>query len=218
MKIEITNVEADLRSGMMQPTAVSFEVRGCGHQFKLRLDEERNLYVTNEHLRRKNKRGDSGIFSYEPIRFTPDDLPIFEEMIEHWKEIRPNFVQRISHGALYRGHISTTYKFPDGREVNYTVGDTREPKRTEGDSVDNKFLSNGCNYIEDIPEQQHYKHGNFDFYLEKAKVVVEDDEHTEVLEGEQPETVLELLRFVSMNSKTHLTNILGIVPALEKRL
>ena len=209
MQIYITKSKQD---------SVSFMVDECGDQFYLRLDENRNLYVTNRHVRIGDEKGNSNTFGENPMKFTLDDLPVFEEVIEHWKKIRPNFVSSVAHGNSVGGHESTTYTYPDGRSVNYKVRDPRKPKGISGKPFDTRFPSDGCGYFDDHPLQQHYKQGRFDFYLEKSTVTVEDDKHIEILEDKQPETVLELLRFIARDSTINLSRLSSGTQPLESRL
>lgn len=104
------------------------------------------------------------------------------------------------------GYTGTTYIFPDGTKKEYTLKKYRKISpnelkghlpRIKGSSFDNKFPSNGCDYIEHFPERQHYHHGRFDFYLEQNGIAIEDDKT--IQHFYQPETVLQLLSFSAQN-------------------
>ena len=77
MKIRITNIEADLRDGVMQPSGASFHVVECGYNFGLRIDEGRNLYVCNRGPRTYTKKGKCDLFKPDPLMLTLEDLPVF---------------------------------------------------------------------------------------------------------------------------------------------
>ncbi|MBI4021681.1 MAG: hypothetical protein HY369_05550 [Candidatus Aenigmarchaeota archaeon] len=166
-----------------------------------------SLHVNNGHLIPKKRKGEiqfddqdwndgRGFMCNPYLELQLSDLPPFEEVIEHWRTVRPHFLERRPYGVPMGGHISTTYTYPDGRSVRRDAkGDPT--KLIRGRPFDTRFPSDGCTYIEGHPFEQHYRHGRHDYYLEKGSVMVEDERTIQDLEGEQPEAVLELLKFIS---------------------
>ncbi len=213
LRINVKHVEKELVDGKIKPVSVELRVAQFTDEeyakyepyydkfdnwFKIAINSDGGIRVLNKHITRKTKNGEYGCGS---ILLKTEDLPYFEQVYNHWKEISPNFIQRISIGNSCIGHISTTYVLFDGTEKEYKAKNQKCPKIIEGKSIDSKFGSDGCKYILDHPYEQHYKHGRLDYYLQKFAVSVEDGKTIQELEGSQPEITLNFLKYVNSFKK-----------------
>lgn len=203
LRIEVTEVQHELAGSYAKPVMVKFHVHKCGDMFKLKLSSDGTLYFDNGHYIHDHLMG-----SY--MKMTASDLESYDSVIRHWKKIRENFIRCIEHGAWFTGHTSDTYEFPNGRSVKYPVKEIPESfKPAKGPPLDKKFSSNWCEYIDGYPYRQHYKHGRFDYYLEREEIELKDGKRAQVLEGRQPEAVLELLKFIKGNEPSGLIEKIG---------
>lgn len=155
---------------------------------------------------------------YDPLLLSAEDLPFLKDVVEHWEKIRPHFVRVLSSGQAMAGHICTTYYFPDGASKVWYTDRFRDMdrkkeslekalERVKKDSFDTTFPSDFCLYIEDVPFQQHYKHGRLDYYLEQDSVSIEDEKAIQKITD--PRELVALLTFFSENPQTVLERIVG---------
>ncbi|MBI4021680.1 MAG: hypothetical protein HY369_05545 [Candidatus Aenigmarchaeota archaeon] len=183
MRIRVQNVEyelggGDVRSGgVVRPFRVSFDTGD--RYFRLKLSATGSLYVNNEGRFSDKRKGkmrysddpglnDGSLLSNPYLELKLSDFSPHEEMTAHWKSVRSHFVED---------------------------KDSSEPIR--GKSLDRRFPSEGCLYVDGHPWEQHYKHGRHHYYLRKDGLLIEDTKTIQLLEREQPETVLELMKFIA---------------------
>lgn len=184
--------------------------------FEAAITNEGLLYINNRHFFvPKTKKGNGhkgGLNKF--LELTIDDLPILMEVIEHWKEITSDFIGFYPYGISGAGWLGNTYFFPDGSDKSYSKDkipdELKYENRTFEPSLDDKFSSNGCEFINGLPFNQHYSHGRFDFRLEKYYLSIDDGMIIQKLEYYQPEATLELLNLIKDNPDIPLEELLKI--------
>ncbi len=230
MKINVRKIERELVEGKSIPVAVNIVQDGFFSdgfkEFNYKVTNEGSLQYQNHRITEVKKfsvkRKDTFTsetkekdYGYEPIKFVVDDLPFLEEIVEHWKNIQNEFVRTISSGQSMIGHISTTYIFPDGTEKIWYSDRFRKDhpeslkkhlEYVKGKPYDEKFPSEFCTYLEKIPYEQHYKHGRLNYFVRKDSISIEDEETIQQLEN--PEEIIELLKFISTEPKTAVERLL----------
>ncbi|MBI5064693.1 hypothetical protein HZA97_00525 [Candidatus Woesearchaeota archaeon] len=231
MKINVNKVERELINGKSVPVAVhlvqdDFFSDGF-KEFNYKVTNEGSLYYQNHRLTEVKKfsvkRKDTFTgktrktdYGYEPIKFVVDDLPFLEEIVKHWENIRNDFVHTISSGQSMIGHISTKYIFPDGTEkIWYSDRFRKDHKESlkkhleyvKGKPYDKRFPSKFCTYLEDVPYEHHYKHGRLNYFLRNDSLSIEDEETIQQIEN--PEEIIELLKFISAEPKTAVERLVG---------
>jgi len=218
MKYQIVNVERELDGNdniNLSNVKLSFDPN-----FDIVINKEGDLRFKNNHYRTV-----PDMLPYY-LKLNVDDLPVLEDIFDHWQTIRNDFVNIKSSGNFGAGWFSTSFYFPDGTEAEYTreeheKNNSIKPfkfKRIEGISIDDRFSSSGCKYINDFPYLQHYSHGRFNFQLEHDSITIDDaiendngrlGQFEEILDNEQPKIILELLRFIKSNPYNVLERLIG---------
>jgi len=211
--VDFRIVEREVKPGTIDPeNSRMIELYESDHIF--RLSENGNLYVqsTRVSLPRTRGHGYGGA-----LKLRPEDHQSIEDVIEHWNKIRWCFVREVQRGQAMVGYTGSTYVFPDGRILDFGKFGTdhaerhgytpiTEPlDRVQGNPIDNLFPSNGCVYIEGHPLKQHYRHGRFDFFLEKDDICIEDENSIQSIAI--PELVCGLLRFIGQSTEDAIDRI-----------
>lgn len=230
MKINVRKVERELINGKSVPIAVhlvqdDFFSDGF-KEFNFKVTNNGYLYYQNHRITEVKKfsvkRKDTFTgeirerdYGYEPIKLVVDDLPFLEEVVARWEKIRNDFVHTISSGQSMIGHISTKYIFPDGTEkIWYSDRFRKDHKASldkhleyvKGKPYDKQFPSKFCTYLDDVPYEQHYKHGRLNYFLRKDSLSIEDKE---TIQQVNPEELIELLKFISAEPKTAVERLVG---------
>ena len=211
MDIHIEKVVRGLDGGRSVARKVFFDVDWSGdgqslYMFHLALDRQGCLYVNNDHFHPKRRNGEYG---GDPLNLYSSDRESLDAVVNHWQDIRSQFVRVVSHGAPMIGHLSTSYFFPDGSRKEYKPKNN-PMKMVDGPSLDDQFPSEGCKYIGEHPYEQHYRIGRFHVYLEQDSVTLEDDVTIQVFDEtcHHISIVQKLLEFIAEKPETALDRLL----------
>lgn len=207
MKYKIKNIKKELLNNIIALSEVELSFIRNDRMFDLDALITNNdiLYVKNQHFlcyeqfNSKDGNGRDDEF-YDALKLTITDLSDLEEVIEHWHNIKSKFIGRIPCGVPMVGWLGNNYIYPDGHKQYYKKDQI--PKEFEpmlGNSIDDRFKSNGCEYIKNVPFKQHYEHGRFDFNLKRDYFIVNDHKIVQQFEFDQPDVILELLKYIKNN-------------------
>ncbi len=176
MKVKIIENERQIEGSSTIPFSNYFHVDTCGKNFDFYLFNDGRLTIKNRGVSQTR----NGKFNGTPLELNMKDIPYVEPVIEHWKTIRPKILYLCNNpsgsgsGLLYPGD-----------EI--------------GNSIDNRFSSNGCIYTFKRPFEQHYHHGRFDYYLYNETISIEDEKSIQNFSRQQADAVLGILYFIAEN-------------------
>ncbi len=223
MNLKIKSIEQDLVGSETKLIAVSFLSASTSQDYKITPEGlffnnpsaiRKKIAIPLSGSTKKKRLIQNEEYGCKPLQLVADDLPFIKEVTARWEAIRNQFINVVSDGHSWRGHISTTYYFPDGTQKVWYGKRFREkhPESLEnclkyelGKPVDTHFPSAFCEYIEDVPVLQHYQHGRLDYFLEHKVISLQDDQT--IKEVCNPRELLEVLAFYAANPETAMQRL-----------
>lgn len=185
---------------ILKDALLVFDTKSELDNLQIGLSNGSTILLNNKKFKFSGNENDYNSLLPEFLCVDVNDSWIIQNVYTHWFVVRDKFV-----GV----ETENVYYFPDGTMILHPKKLSAEYLPEPGYSLDNKFQSLGCEYIQGIPFRQHYCFGRFNYYLERRKLTIQSSKVKQVFEGRQFDVVLQVMKFVEKKPLKTLERLLN---------